>query len=127
MPNKVQALYNFWASFGLPAIDEQSSYDTATMKKLGIDYPYITYESGVGRQFEEINLGADLYYRSSTWLEIEAKAAEIVEAIGESGRLLLFDGGGRWIKLGNPTYQRMGADNDFDVRRIHFTVVVEDL
>ncbi len=127
MPNRVQALYNFWSSFGIPAIDEQSSYDTSTMQSLGLDYPYITYETGVGRQFDEITLSADIYYRSSTWVEIEAMAATIAAAIGESGRLLPCDNGCRWIKLGNPAYQRMGADNDFDVRRIHFDVTVEDL
>ena len=123
MANKTQALYGFWSGFRIPAIDEQSSYDTATMEQLGITYPYITFESAVGEFGEEITLGADLYYRSSTWAEIESKAAEIADAIGYAGTLVPYDGGGAiWIKRGNPIYRRMGADNAFDIRRIHFDV-----
>ena len=127
MADKSQALYNFWSGFGIPAIDEQSSYDTATMKLLGIDYPYITFESGVGEFIEEFDLSADLYYRSSTWAEIEAKAAEIAAAISYAGILVPYDGGAIWIKRGSPIYQRMSADNAFNIRRIHFTITVEEL
>lgn len=127
MATKAQALYNFWSSFEIPAIDEQSSYDTPTLEQLEIDYPYITFESGVGEFGEEITLGADLYYRSSTWAEIEAKAAQIAQTIGYGGKLVPYDGGAVWIKRGSPIYSRMGADNAFDIRRIHFDVAVEFL
>ena len=125
MTTKAQALYNFWASFGIPAIDEQSSYDTVTMEQLGIDYPYITYEGAVGDFAEPITLGADLYYRSSTWTAIEAKAAQIYEAIGRGGKKLPYDGGQIWVK--RQAYRRMGEDNEFNVRRIHFDVSAEFL
>lgn len=125
--NKAQALYKFWSGFGIPVIDEQSSYDEETMKQLNIDFPYITYESGVGDFVEEITLAADLYYRSTTWSEIEAKAAEIAEAIGYAGKLVSYDGGAIWIKRQSPIYQRMAADNDFNIRRIHFNVTAEFL
>lgn len=124
---KAQALYNFWSGFGIPAIDEQSSYDEETMKQLGIDFPYITFESGVGDFVEEITLAADLYYRSTTWSAIETKAAEIAEAIGYAGKLVSYDGGAIWIKRQSPIYQRMAADNDFNIRRIHFNVTAEFL
>lgn len=125
--NKAQALYKFWSGFGIPVIDEQSSYDEETMKQLNIDFPYITYESGVGDFVEEITLAADLYYRSTTWSAIEAKAAEIAEAIGYAGKLVSYDGGAIWIKRQSPIYQRMAADNDFNIRRIHFNVTAEFL
>ena len=125
--NKAQALYSFWSGFGIPAIDEQSSYDQDTMKQLGIDFPYITYESGIGEFGEEITLAADLYYRSTTWSAIESKAAEIADVIGYAGKLVPYDGGAIWIKRQSPIYQRMAADNVFDIRRIHFNVSAEFL
>lgn len=120
--NKAQALHEFWAGFGLPAIDELSSYDDRTMKQLGIAYPYLTYEEAVGDFDEPISLGADLYYRSDSWAEIEAKAAEISDAIGMGGKIVLYDGGGIWIKRGSPPYRRMSAENEFSIRRIHLNI-----
>ena len=123
--DKVQALYSFWSGFGIPAIDEQSAYDTETLRQLGIDYPYLTYESAVGEFGEEIALAADIYYRSTTWREIEAKAKQIADAIGYGGVIVHYDGGGLWVKRGPTLYRRMGADNSFDIRRIHIDVNVE--
>ena len=40
--DKVQALHSFWASFGIPAIDEQSAYDEKTIEEMEITYPYIS-------------------------------------------------------------------------------------
>lgn len=125
--NKSQALYNFWSGFGIPAIDEQSAYDTPTMEKLQIDYPYISYESAVGEIDEPISLSADLWYRSSSWAEIEAKAAQISDAIGYGGTMVRYDGGAIWLKRGTPPYQRMSAENVFDIRRIHFNISAEFL
>ncbi len=125
--DKAQALYSFWAGFSLPAIDEQSSYDTKTMEKLNIDFPYITFEASVGDFDEPLNLGADIYYRSESWAEIEGKAAEIADSIGYGGRLISYDTGAIWIKRGDPMYRRMGADIAFNIRRIHINIKAEFL
>lgn len=125
--NKVQALYGFWSSFGIPAIDEQSAYDESITKELNLDFPYITYETVVGELNDSVTLNADLYYRSSSWEEIEKKAAEIFDAIGYGGTFVPYDGGAIWIKRGTPPYQRMGAENVFDIRRIHFNINAEFL
>lgn len=122
--DKVQALYSFWSGFGIPAIDEQSAYDTDTLRQLGIDFPYITFESAVGDFQNAIMLGADLYYRSTSWAEIEAKAEEIMNGIGYAGKIVDFDGGRIWITKTSPNYRRMPADNPFDIRRIHIDVNV---
>ena len=125
--DKAQALHAFWSGFGIPAIGEQSSYDDSAMKQLGISYPYLTYESGVGDFDDQISLGADLYYRSTSWAEIEAKAAEIFRALSDGGRLVRYTGGVIWLKRGTPAYSRMGAENVFDIRRIHININAEYL
>lgn len=125
--NKAEAIYNFWSSFGLPAIDEQSAYDPETLKQLNIDFPYITFQTGIGDFSQEVALTADLYYRSTSWAEIEGKAAEIAGYIGYGGKIIHYNGGAMWIKRGNPIYQRMSADNPFDIRRIHININAEFL
>lgn len=125
--DKAQALHSFWAGFDIPAIDEQSSYDDKVMEQLGITYPYITYEAAVGDFDEPVLLGADLYYRSDSWAQIEEKAAQIAHVIGYGGKIVHYDGGAIWIKRGNPPYQRMGAENVFNIRRIHININAEFL
>ena len=123
--NKAQALQNFWAGFNLPAIDEQSAYDPATLKKLGIDYPYISYEAAVGEFDAPVALSADLWYKSTSWAEIEAKAEQIADTIGFGGTWAHYDGGAIYIARGSPPYQRMPAENPFDIRRIHININAE--
>lgn len=123
---KAEALYSFWSSFGLPTLDEQSSYDEGIFDDLGISYPYLTYQSAVGSLDGPVTLSADLYYRDTTWTDIEAKAAEIAAYIG-GGCMVPYDGGAIWITKTTPDYQRMAADNVFDIRRIHFEINAEFL
>ena len=125
--DKAQALHTFWSGFGLPAIDEQSAYDTAVMEQLGIDFPYISYEAAVGDFDEPVALSADLWYKSTSWAEIEAKAAEIAQALKDGGTLARYDRGAIWITRGNPITQRMSAENPFDIRRIHININAEFL
>ena len=124
---KAEAIYNFWSQFGLPAIDEQSAYDPETLRQLNIDFPYITFQTGIGDFSQDVSLSADLYYRSTSWAEIEAKASEIADYIGLGGNIVRYDSGAVWIKRGNMMYQRMSADNPFDIRRIHININAEFL
>ena len=125
--DKAQALYAFWSNFGLPVLDEQSAYDTSVMEELGITYPYISYEAAVGELDAPVALSADLWYQSTSWAAIEAKAAQIASAIGSGGTKIGYDGGQIWITRGNPPYRRMGAENAFDIRRIHININAEFL
>lgn len=125
--DKSQALYKFWSGFGLPAFDEQTEIDAETMEQLSIDYPLLTYESAVGDLDAPVAMGADLYYRSTSWTEIKAKAEEISRSIGPGGAKIAYDGGQIWITRGNPVYRSMSTDNDFSVRRIHININAEFL
>lgn len=124
---KAEAIYNFWSQFGIPAIDEQSAYDPETLRQLNIDFPYITFQTGIGDFSQDVSLSADLYYRSTSWAEIEAKASEIADYIGLGGKIVRYDGGAVWIKRGSTMYQRMSAENPFDIRRIHININAEFL
>ena len=123
--DKMQALYSFWSGFSIPAIDEQSAYDPAVMKELNISYPYLSFEAAVSELDEPVTLSADLWYQSTSWSEIEAKAQEIASAIGYGGTSVSYTGGRIWITKGTPAYQRMGAENVFDIRRIHININAE--
>lgn len=123
--DKAQALHSFWGSFGIPAIDEQSAYDTDTLERLDITYPYITYESATSDLDDSLKLGADLWYDSTTWSDIEQKAAQIVAALGRGGTVIPYEGGALWITHG--AARRMAAEVGFDVRRIHIDISAEFL
>lgn len=123
--DKAQALHTFWSGFGLPAIDEQSAYDTDTLEKLSITYPYITYEAATSDLGDTLTLGADLWYDSTSWAGIEAKAAQIIDALGRGGTVIPYTGGALWITHG--AARRMAAEVGFDVRRIHIDINAEFL
>ncbi len=116
--DKEEALYRFWASFGLPAYDENIVPDDAEL-------PYITFEAAVSDFDREIPLTASLWYRSDVWDDVIAKAKEIVAAIGKGGKIVNYDGGAMWIKTSSPQYQRMSEPADDTVRRIRIDVTIE--
>lgn len=116
--DKEQALYQFWAGFGWPAYDENSVPDDAKL-------PYITYEDAVSDFDNAIPLSASLWHRSDSWKTITAKAKEIVNVIGRGGVKIGYDGGGFWLTLSSPQYQRMPESSDNDIRRILFNVMIE--
>ena len=121
--NKAQTIQQFWSSFGLLAIDEQSAYD----EKMELPANYITYELQTSNFGDPVSLTASLWYYSTSWKEITEKADEIAEYIGYGGRLLSVDGRGYiWIKLGTPFAQRMATENE-NYRRIVLNITVDFL
>ena len=109
--NKEQAIYNFWAGFGLPAYDANSVPDGARL-------PYITYETATDDFGNELPGSASLWYRSGSWEDITKKKDEITEAIGRGGKVLHYDGGAVWIQKRAPWASRMGDPSDDLIRRI---------
>lgn len=120
--NKAKAIHEFWSSFGLTAIDEQSAYDE------NIDLPanYITYELQTSSFDSEVALTASLWYYTTSWVEITQKADDIAEYIGYGGRIIKVDGGYIWIKLGQPFAQRMAVEQE-NYRRIILNITVDFL
>lgn len=126
--DKAQALHLFWSSFGIPAIDENSAYDTKVLEQLGIGYPRITYEVGEGNLGEPQLLTASLWYREPSWAAAEAKAQQIANRLGWGGKTVKVDGGYLRLMLPRDTinFRRM-ADEDSDLRRIVFNLAVDFL
>lgn len=117
--NKFQAIQSFWASFGLPAYDEQDLPDDATL-------PYITYSAAVDNIGNKLNQNASLWYRSNSWREISQKADEIAEDIGYGFKCLKVDGGFLYITRGTPFAQRM-KDESEEIKRIYINIQAEFL
>ena len=114
---KSQALYAFWASFGWPAIDEQSDVDEEAAKDLGLDVRRIEYEDSTGDYTGPVALTASLFHHSPSWTEIKAKAEEIRAFIGVGGYRTAIDGGYLWITARNP-FTQDSAPADQGWRRI---------
>ena len=120
---KAAALYNFWSGFGLPAYEE-------TTVPTGDDapaFPYITYQVVTDSFGSEVPLSGSVWYRSESWLQINAKAEEISEYIGRGGRLIPCDGGAIWLKRGQPFAQSMSDDADDMIRRKYINITAEFL
>ena len=116
--DRTQALYNFWASFGLPAYDEQTIPDGAQM-------PYITYETATGDLFTQVALTASIWYRSNSWAAITQTKEQINDELGLGGKTVPYEDGVLWIKRGKPFAQRVAEPNDDTVRRYFLNVVAE--
>lgn len=118
---KAEAIYKFWSSFGLAAYEEN-----AVPTGREPYFPYITYSFSTDSMGNEVAMSASLWYRSTSWVECNAKAEEISKAIGMGGKILPVDGGLIWIKRGQPFAQNMGDPND-TIRRKYINVIVEYL
>lgn len=122
LPDKAQALYQFWSSFGLPAYDESSvpTGDNAP------EFPYITYSVVTDNLGNEVGLTGSLWYRSSSWAAISHKSDEIAKKLHDMPPVII-DGGYMWLKRGSPFAQRMSDPNDDMMRRIYINVTAEFL
>ena len=115
--DKGQAYQSFWGSFGIPAYDENTVPDEATL-------PYITYEEIEGNFEKSLYPSASVWYRDTSWAAIEAKCKEIAAYIGYGGLTIPIDGGLMFIVQGSPFSYRASDDKD-DIRRKNINIAVE--
>ena len=123
--DKAQALQAFWSSFGIPAYD-QSTIPNADSADHRPQPPYITYRVAEDSLGNPVLLSGSIWYRSTSWAEIEQKAKQIAEYIGYGHKILKIDGGYLYITKGTPFAQRM-SDEDDSIRRIYINLMVEYL
>ena len=114
---KAQAIYNFWASFGIPAYEETSVPDDAVL-------PYITYEFISDSIGSELLLTASIWERSNSWVAINARAEAVAQKLAGSYSIQC-DGGGVILWKGTPFAQRLTDDSDREVKRILLQVRAE--
>lgn len=119
--NKVQALHQFWNSYGIPAYEETSVPEFATM-------PYITYKQATDSFENLVLLDANVWYRSNSWIEITEKVEEIAKDIKEFGfKILTFHDGYIYLTPGTPFSQAIDEESDDKVKRIYLNVNAEYL
>lgn len=116
------AIYQFLSSFGIPAYAATSVPDQAT-------FPYISYELVVGKWFaDEVNMTVNVWYRTESEAQPNAKVREIGERIGMGGVLLHCDGGVLWVKKGSPWAQAVTVEGeDEKVKRRYVNINIEFL
>ena len=114
---KAAAIYQFWSSFGLTAYEENTVPTDAT-------FPYVTYQLVTDSFDREVAATASLWYRGESWSAINAKTEEISKKIGASGKKIAVDGGGVWIKRGQPFAQNMGDESDDLIKRKYINISI---
>ena len=113
--NRIQAYHNFWSGFGLTAYDGTTVPDNAM--ELNND-KYLTYEVADDSFEGQVALTVSLFYRSTSWKDIQEKEMEIANAITRGGKMIKYDGGAFWIKKDTPWAQRLSDTEDDTIRRI---------
>lgn len=116
------AIYQFLSSFGIPAYAATSVPDQAT-------FPYISYELVVGKWFaDEVNMTVNVWYRTDSEAEPNAKVREIGKRIGMGGITVPCDDGMLWIKKGSPWAQAVTVEGeDEKVKRRYVNINIEFL
>ena len=114
---KAAAIYQFWSSFGLTAYEENTAPTDAA-------FPYITYQLVTDSFDRDVAATASLWYRGESWTAINAKTEEISKKIGASGKKIAVDGGGIWIKRGQPFAQNMGDESDDLIKRKYINISI---
>lgn len=112
-----QAIHSFWSSFNLIAYDQNSVPDDAQL-------PYITYSLSVDTFNNTVLNTINIWYRSTSWINVTDKAKEIINTITDGGISIPTDKGIIRMNLGNPIYNRMG-DEDGNIKRIRMNIETE--
>jgi hypothetical protein len=121
---KLQALYAFFSSFGIPAFEENSIYNPNVQPK----FPYITYSAATSA-FQEgnVTLSVSVWSRADSLQEAEEFADAISRKIGYGGYMQQAEDGFIWLKKGNPFVQYMGDPSDDFLHRAYINITAEFL
>ena len=117
------AIFNFLNGFGIPTF-------AATSVPHEQPFPYITYDlvvPGVLGDGESM-MAVNVWYRTESEAEPNAKVREISRSIGRSGVTIRCDGGMIWLKRGTPWAQAVSvSDSDDKVKRRYLNIDIEYL
>lgn len=116
------AIYSFMNGFGIPAY-------AATSTPSDAQFPYITYDLVLGEWMQpEVNMPVNVWYRTDSEAQPNAKVREISQAIGIGGVTLPCDGGMLWVKKGSPWAQAVRVEGEDDkVKRRYVNMNIEYL
>lgn len=116
------ALNYFMNGFGIDAYPSSSvPHD--------MEFPYITYDLTIGEwNGGEVNMPVNVWYRTESEAEPNAKVREIFSAIGMGGVIVPCEGGALWLKRGSPWAQAVTIDGeDEKVKRRYVNINIEYL
>lgn len=116
------AIQTWMGSFGIPA------YASAAVPS-GAQMPYITYSLVMGEWMaSEANMPVNVWYRTDSEEEPNAKVREMAARLGLGGVTLGCDGGFVWLKKGSPWAQAVVVEGEDDkVKRRYVNINVEYL
>lgn len=116
------AIYTFLSGFAIPAYAASSVPDQAA-------FPYLTYDLVIGEWEQgEVNMTVNVWYRTESEAQPNAKVREIGTAIGLGGVTLPCDGGMLWLKKGSPWAQALSIEGeDEKVKRRLLNVSIETM
>ena len=119
---KAAAFHEFMSSLGLPAYAATAVPDSAEM-------PYITYTRAEGAWGDgPVAVQADIWYRTESEAEPNAKVAELSKRLGLGGVCLPCEAGVLWVRRGSPFAQAVeDADNSVKRRCINLEIEFETL
>ena len=107
MTEVAKALKAFYGSFGIPAYTEANVPDDEDVKM-----PYITYTVPQSAVFSNATHQARVWYYGNSNVAVNAKADEILAAIGRSGRKLKAGNGYVYIFRGGGTVAQNQPSDD---------------
>lgn len=119
MMDRYEAQYSFWASFGVPAYEENSVPDLED-----VTFPYITYQAAASAFDEDARLSANVWTRSTSWLQADTIANAIIARLKDGGENIAYDGGCIWVTPEAPLVQNMGDPEDDRIKRKLVSVVL---
>lgn len=121
---KLQALYAFFSSFGIPAYEENSIYNPQIQPQ----FPYITYQASTSSfQAGEVTLSVSVWSRAYSLQEAEEIADSISNKLGYGGYMQQAEDGFIWLRKGNPFVQYMGDPSDDFLHRAYINITAEFL
>lgn len=100
-----QAQFHFWNDFGMAA------YPNTAIPKDPI-LPYLTYQAAIGYNGDISNVTVQIWYKTESEAEPNAKVDEIAKRIGFGGIQIPCDGGQLWILRGSPWMIPANAQGD---------------
>lgn len=118
---KEAALHSFFNSFGIPGYPSSAVPEDAVFPWLTYDLITDAWDGG------EVGLTVNLWYYTTDEAQSNAKARELSETIGYSGKVLPCDGGYIWLKRGSPWCQNLAEDSDTNIKRRYINVTAEYL
>jgi len=116
------ALHRWFSGFSIPAYAHTSTPSDAT-------YPYLTYDLVLGGwNSGEVNIPVNIWYRTDSEAEPNAKVREISQTLGLGGVTIPCDDGVIWLKKGSPWAQSVFVEGeDEKIKRRYVNINAEFL